>query len=307
MPFYIGVGKGDDGDYKRAYSKANRNKYWKNITNKSEYEVEIIQEGVSWETACSKEIEFIRIYGRVDTCTGFLVNMSDGGEGVSGMSEESKNKLREFRKNYVVSAETKLKLSKSRIGKKASEETKRKLSIRSKENGISKETREKMAAKLRGTPLPKWQREILSNAAMGREAAYAHVPVYQFNIRGEFIREFKSITEAAKELKMNASNIGACMRGIKNHCGGYLFRYKNNNYDSILESVRIICDKIAKNEILIRGKNRKTRIRNVKTGQLYDSLKMCSLVEGIPKGTISCWLSNGKFDKYKREQYDVSI
>ena len=44
--FYIGIGGGNKYEkelsYKRAYSKYDRNKYWKNITNKTNYIVEII-------------------------------------------------------------------------------------------------------------------------------------------------------------------------------------------------------------------------------------------------------------------------
>ena len=75
-PFYIGIGETE----KRAYSKFDRNKYWKNIS-KNGYEVEILFDNLSWEDACEKEKEFIQLYGRKDLTLGTLVNMTDGGDG----------------------------------------------------------------------------------------------------------------------------------------------------------------------------------------------------------------------------------
>lgn len=93
--FYIGLGKirrrsinveTVSHKYERAYSKLNRNSYWHNIINKHNYEVEIIAENLSKEEACELEIFLISSYGRRDLGTGTLVNMTDGGEGVSGFS-----------------------------------------------------------------------------------------------------------------------------------------------------------------------------------------------------------------------------
>lgn len=83
-PFYIGIAKDEFKNCERARSKYYRNKYWHNIVNKTPYEVEIMLENLSWEEACEKEIEFIKLHGRVDLKTGSLVNMTDGGDGFKG-------------------------------------------------------------------------------------------------------------------------------------------------------------------------------------------------------------------------------
>ena len=75
--FYIGIGKSSD----RAYDKRYRNNYWNNIVNKTEYEVQVLKKGLSWEDACELEKVLILYYGRKDLGTGILVNMTDGGEG----------------------------------------------------------------------------------------------------------------------------------------------------------------------------------------------------------------------------------
>jgi hypothetical protein len=89
--FYIGIGSNEN----RAYSLKNRNKYWQNVANSTEYKVEIMFEDLSWEEACEKEIEFISTYGRKDLGLGTLVNMTDGGEGNLNLSEESKQRRRD--------------------------------------------------------------------------------------------------------------------------------------------------------------------------------------------------------------------
>jgi hypothetical protein len=85
-PFYIGIGS--DSTYKRANAryKGDRNKIWYSIAAKSKYEVEILFDGIEWDYACEKEKEFIALYGRKYNNTGILANMTEGGEGVLGLS-----------------------------------------------------------------------------------------------------------------------------------------------------------------------------------------------------------------------------
>jgi len=97
QPFYIGIGKRQEGkevktEYKRAFSKSGRNRYWKNIVNKIKYEVEILFESDNMDVINEKEKEFISIYGRTEF-GGLLCNMTDGGDGTNNMSQESKNKI----------------------------------------------------------------------------------------------------------------------------------------------------------------------------------------------------------------------
>lgn len=93
-PFYIGIGtKSKKGNpYYRSVSKEKRNLIWKNIVNKTEYEVEIILESNDYNFIKEKEVEFIKLYGRKDLKTGILSNMTSGGEGIKDIvyTEERK-------------------------------------------------------------------------------------------------------------------------------------------------------------------------------------------------------------------------
>jgi hypothetical protein len=97
IPFYIGIGS--DSDYRRAYEQksSRRNVIWNKIRFKTEIEVEILIDGLTYEEAVLKEIEFINLYGRININSGTLCNLTDGGEGTKGIivKEENKKKLSE--------------------------------------------------------------------------------------------------------------------------------------------------------------------------------------------------------------------
>lgn len=130
IPFYIGMGIEDDNDYKRAYSKYNRNIYWHNIVKKYGYDIEIVLDYIPTNEACKKEIEFIKLYGRKDTKTGTLVNMTDGGEGKLGFvhTDEIRKKISIACKGIKRSEELKAKMR----GRVVSESIKQKIRATSK-------------------------------------------------------------------------------------------------------------------------------------------------------------------------------
>lgn len=86
---YVGI-----GNYKRPFEIKNRtNKYWKEIT-KNGYEIDIYKTGLTIKEACQLEIEWIAKIGRRDKGLGPLVNMTDGGIGISGLVYKSNNKVK---------------------------------------------------------------------------------------------------------------------------------------------------------------------------------------------------------------------
>ena len=142
-PFYIGIGS--DNNYNRAFSKFRNNRIWNSIINKTDYEVEIILYNLTWDEACNKEKEFIKLYGRKDIKTGILSNLTDGGEGTCGhiLNEESRKIISLKLKGKKLKIETCNKMSNSRMGNippnkgiKMSEEQKQKISLANK--GVKK-------------------------------------------------------------------------------------------------------------------------------------------------------------------------
>jgi hypothetical protein len=106
-PFYIGVGEdspNEIGKYRRAYNVHNRSKHWKDICAKSKVEVEILMDDLTYEKAYEKEIEFIKLYGRVNLKTGTLCNKTDGGPGMKMpvLSSETLKKKKDCQKHRKI-------------------------------------------------------------------------------------------------------------------------------------------------------------------------------------------------------------
>lgn len=127
-PFYIGISNSET--YERAHTKNHRNNMWHKIVNKAQYRVDIIMDGLSYEEAKEKEAEFISLYGRINTNTGILCNMTDGGDGTVGyvFEEETRDKIRQANKGWQPTQEMRDKMSKSRKGRKFSEQHRESLS-----------------------------------------------------------------------------------------------------------------------------------------------------------------------------------
>lgn len=46
--------------------------------------------------------------------------------------------------------------------------------------------------------------------------------------RNEFIKEWKSVHSAAKELGLSQGNISSCLLGLRNKCGNFKWKYNEN-------------------------------------------------------------------------------
>lgn len=134
-PFYIGVGGLTSFDY-YARAKANsangfksRTENWYLYVSLYGFDVQIVLDNCTEQEAYNKEEELISLYGRIDLGTGILVNMTNGGKGSKGYSDETKRRC-----------------GVKNIGKKVSEETRKKISLFCKKRGpMSQETKNKIS------------------------------------------------------------------------------------------------------------------------------------------------------------------
>jgi hypothetical protein len=215
-PFYIGIGS-DIPYYKRANERARRSKFWKKIIAKTDYEIEILFDDISFEEAKVKEIEFIKLYGRKDLNTGCLVNLTDGGDGLI---------------NKVYTPEYRRNLSNSMKGRFLSEEHKAKL--RTYRLGVpnSPEARSKISKANKGRKNSDALMELLINRKGKKNPAFGITGVNNKNFKG-FIEVFKDglnlgkyegIRECAEKFNVTATKISAVLHGRRNHTGGYTFK-----------------------------------------------------------------------------------
>jgi hypothetical protein len=155
-PYYIG--KGSNG---RVYCNIGRTI----PSPKDKNRILFLKQNLTEEEAFKHEKYMIAILGRKDLGTGILRNLTDGGEGTSGVviSEETRKKLsdvhkgKQYFKGKIHSKETRNKMSESRraeghhmYGKTHTEETKRRIGESSKGRIPSIETKNKMSEAHKG-------------------------------------------------------------------------------------------------------------------------------------------------------------
>ena len=150
--FYIGIGcYQKKWRYERAHTTKSRNQHWKNIVAFCEgvFLVQILMDELTKEEAITKEQEFIKLYGRAHLKTGTLCNLTEGGEGITDLSAESRKKI-----------------SDSRLGKKNPMYGKKQCP-----EYIARRTKNMKGASNPnyGKALPQWQKDINRQTQLGRK------------------------------------------------------------------------------------------------------------------------------------------
>jgi hypothetical protein len=136
-----------------------------------------------------------------------VLNKNEGGGGPITHSEETKgkisNKLKGISRNYLsLNKERGEKISKSLMGKSKSNKGK----------PLSEEHKQKIQQ----------TRGFLKN----RKNTWQITPVLQYDLQGNFIKEWESQTEATKFLGKTGDGIGACCRGRQKNAYGYIWKFK---------------------------------------------------------------------------------
>lgn len=144
-----------------------------------------------------KEIHFIQMYDSFNN--GY--NLSIGGDGQLGFKHkpETIELYKQQRSKY--SKETLLKMSNAAKGRKLSKETIEKIRLGNIGKGMSEE----------GKKLISEQKSK---------------PIIQYDLEGNFIKEWKSATQAAKELRLKNAPISKVCKQNKGTVYGFIWKYK---------------------------------------------------------------------------------
>jgi group I intron endonuclease len=134
------------------------------------------------------------------------------------------------------------------LGFKHSEETKNLLSEKRKGKFLGKENpfynqthteeqKEKWSKMRKGQPSPcgfagkshKKESKLKTSQTLKNNPNVKRVKVFQYDIEGNFLREFQSISDAAQFVGTNPSNIKYTCEDKFNHCKGYKWSYEKLN------------------------------------------------------------------------------
>ena len=69
---------------------------------------------------------------------------------------------------------------------------------------------------------------LMYGTRLQRIAKKNNKPILQFDLEGNFIKEYESITQASKELNNSLNNISQCCLGRSRTSKGYIFRFKDD-------------------------------------------------------------------------------
>lgn len=224
--FYVGIGSSTSkSKYGRAYKKTDRNKFWHNIVNKTDYKVEIVLESDNYEFIKEKEIEFIDLYGRKDLGKGTLCNLTDGGEGTIGMivSQEFRDTVRKRASREIFVYD----LKGNYINKFSSSiEALEKLSLSTEKicwthvkNGIVYCKGYLFSREYKGLNIePHKKYDYISHLK----------EVYQYDKEGKFIQKHESITKASYSIGCStySGDISKCCNGKRLHAQGYKWSFE---------------------------------------------------------------------------------
>ena len=66
--------------------------------------------------------------------------------------------------------------------------------------------------------------------------------VFQYDLQGNFIKEWDSISEAGKELNIQRTKISSCIRGERQKAGNYIWSYEKKEKEEIINPIQKIME-----------------------------------------------------------------
>lgn len=179
------------------------------------FEHVILLKGISKQVSCKLEQLLINRFRKQNRC----YNIANGGEGVSSISEETKNKLRKYK--GPKSSQYGRKHSPERIEQQR--EITRKCWI------IQRESRLKELLKYgfkSGSNHPNYGKTLTKEDKERIRKALSKPVLMLDKYTNEVIKEFNSATEAEQYLNVKGHHISCCCTGKRRTAYGYIWKFK---------------------------------------------------------------------------------
>jgi len=170
--------------------------------------IEILVDNLTYEESLLLEVEYIKKYREI----GNITNITAGGDSNPALLDSVKEKI-----------------SKSRIGKCLKEETKKKLRdmFTGDKNPFydkkhTNESKEKMSNAVKKSFS---NIEIIEKLSTIKNKIKR--PLYQFDMNGNFIKEWDSVSRIKRELNFDRKTIKQVCNGVYKQAYGFIWKYKN--------------------------------------------------------------------------------
>lgn len=234
--FYVGKGHGNRCGNRTRKGHDSFNK----MVSENDCDYLVIKDGLTEQEAFDLEVVVISYYRNMKAP---LINILDGGKNpplLKGIpkSDEWKRKSSASQKKFYEMHPERKKMASEKM--KAFFQTKegkdfQRKSIESRNNDEFRKRQSEICKKANNTPEYKarqseickrnWLSESYRNAHCGANNNRARA-VIQYDLEGNFIAEYETMTQADKETGVNFSRISAVCRGRRKTSGGYIWRYK---------------------------------------------------------------------------------
>ena len=140
------------------------------------------------------------------------------------MSEESKKRMSDSGKGKIITEEWRKNLSIAGMGRKHTKEEKQKISQSHKGKKKSVEHIAKIQATLKTMQMPKRSEETKALQSLNNGKSKK---VNQYDLQGNFINQFRSCSQAGRELGISNMGISCCALGKTKTAGGFVWKYEN--------------------------------------------------------------------------------
>jgi group I intron endonuclease len=140
------------------------------------------------------------------------------------MSEETKKKMSDSGKGKIITEEWRKNLSIAGTNRKHTEEEKQKISQANKGKKKSAEHIAKIQATLKTMQMPKRSEETKALQSLNNGKSKK---VNQYDLEGNFINQFRSGSQASRELGISVMSISSCALGKLKTGGGFVWKYEN--------------------------------------------------------------------------------